>query len=278
MRPRLARLRRTRRLPRKQLGSASTRERRGRTAALCAGFAGFPQRAHRSRGNLIGDRNDSAGSRPNSSRWPNGSHRAPGRPARRLCWTQIRHVGRSGRTGCRRNSTKRIRQSPNSAGPLSIQDDRSCRVSRIAPPGGGVSGFFIRTECGFGATGPGVVGRWAPGPGGILHLARDQHRVPRSMPGHHLQIGTAGVPEGHAQRLPAVVDEISGRCEGWALYAEQLVRRWVHHFRWPVARYAQLATVPRQVRRHPMHLELEIPGRHRLPRGRHGHRNWSSCF
>ncbi|GAA3434722.1 hypothetical protein GCM10018954_043260 [Kutzneria kofuensis] len=56
------------------------------------------------------------------------------------------------------------------------------------------------------------------------HLARDHHRLPRGVPGHHLQFATAVYRADQLNRFQRLMCWVSGHGEGWALYAERLVR------------------------------------------------------
>ena len=93
----------------------------------------------------------------------------------------------------------------------------------IAPPGGGVGAYYLGPSSDFSR--PGRVW-WAVEPGReVFSTWRETSTVyHEGVPGHHLQIGTAVYRKDTLNDFQRLLTEISGHCEGWALYAEQLVR------------------------------------------------------
>ena len=91
------------------------------------------------------------------------------------------------------------------------------------------------------------------------------------VPGHHLQIATAVYQRDSLNDFQRLIAGTSGHAEGWALYAERLMRELGYLDDDPLLLGmldAQLFRAARVVVDIGMHLELEIPGGHRLPRGR----------
>lgn len=103
-----------------------------------------------------------------------------------------------------------------------IPDHLMVLECRIAPPGGGLGAYYTNPSDDFSR--PGRMW-WALPPGQEEFFTwRDVSTVyHEGVPGHHLQIGTAVGSPGlnRFQRLLCFVD---GHGEGWALYAERLMR------------------------------------------------------
>jgi len=132
---------------------------------------------------------------------------------------------------------------------------------RIAPPGGGVGAYYTGPSDDFGR--PGAMW-WSVEPGReTFSTWREVTTVyHEGVPGHHLQIGTATYQRESLNNFQRLLAGTSGHAEGWALYAERLVRE---------LGYldddgdllgmldAQLFRAARVVIDIGMHLELEIP-------------------
>ena len=140
----------------------------------------------------------------------------------------------------------------------------------IAPPGGGVGAYYTGPSDDLSR--PGQVW-WAVEPGReVFPTWRETSTVyHEGVPGHHLQIGTAVYRKDTLNDFQRLLAGISGHCEGWALYAEQLVRELGYHRqRRPVARPAGLPAVPGRPgdRRHRDAPGAGNPLRHRFSRRR----------
>ncbi|MBK0868523.1 DUF885 domain-containing protein [Saccharopolyspora sp. HNM0986] len=104
-----------------------------------------------------------------------------------------------------------------------IPDELMALECRIAPPGGGVGAYYTGPTDGF--TRPGRMWWSVPSDREDFPTWRETTVVyHEGVPGHHLQVATA-VYQSHLlnkfQRLACIV---SGHAEGWALYAERLMR------------------------------------------------------
>ncbi len=132
---------------------------------------------------------------------------------------------------------------------------------KIAPPGGGVGAYY---------TGPSDdlvrPGRmwWAVEPGReVFSTWRETTSVyHEGVPGHHLQIGTAVYRKDSLNDFQRLLADTSGYSEGWALYAERLVRELGYLDDDGVLLGmldAQLFRAARVIVDIGMHLELEIP-------------------
>ncbi len=132
---------------------------------------------------------------------------------------------------------------------------------RIAPPGGGVGAYY---------TGPSDdlsrPGRmwWSVEPGREdFPTWRETTTVyHEGVPGHHLQIATATYQRAHLNDFQRLMAGTSGHAEGWALYAERLVRELGYLDDDGVLLGmldSQLFRAARVVVDIGMHLELEIP-------------------
>jgi uncharacterized protein (DUF885 family) len=103
-----------------------------------------------------------------------------------------------------------------------IPDQLMLLECRIAPPGGGLGAYYTNPSDDFSR--PGQMWWALPSGKDEFFTWRDTSTVyHEGAPGHHLQVGTAvGTPElNRFQRLLCFVD---GHGEGWALYAERLMR------------------------------------------------------
>ncbi|MCK2215443.1 DUF885 domain-containing protein [Actinomadura sp. ATCC 31491] len=130
---------------------------------------------------------------------------------------------------------------------------------RIAPPGGGAGAYYVGPSEDFSR--PGQMW-WSLPPGAEEHPTwREASTVyHEGVPGHHLQIGTAVATPGlnRFQRLLCFVD---GHGEGWALYAEGLMREFGYlddaHLLGMLGK--SLFRAARVVLDLGLHLKLEIP-------------------
>ena len=94
---------------------------------------------------------------------------------------------------------------------------------RIAPPGGGVGAYYTAPDADFSRPGR----MWFS-----LEQGRDEFPIWREVtvvyhegaPGHHLQIATATFQRAHLNDFRRLLAGTSGHAEGWALYAERLMR------------------------------------------------------
>ncbi|MDQ6657975.1 MAG: DUF885 domain-containing protein [Actinomycetota bacterium] len=134
-------------------------------------------------------------------------------------------------------------------------------VCRIAPPGGGVGAYYTGPSDDFSR--PGTMWWSVPADREIFPTWRETTTVyHEGVPGHHLQIATAVATKDLLNDFQRLLGGTSGHAEGWALYAERLVRE---------AGYladdgdllgmldAQLFRAARVVLDIGMHLELAIP-------------------
>jgi uncharacterized protein (DUF885 family) len=94
---------------------------------------------------------------------------------------------------------------------------------RIAPPGGGAGAYYTGPNADF--TRPGRMW-WALVPGQEeFSTWREVSTVyHEGVPGHHLQIATAVYQAETLNRFQRLLSGTSGHAEGWALYAERLMR------------------------------------------------------
>ena len=254
-----------------------TRRRRTRSAVerYTLGVPRLPRRHRRSRGDLPlglagvpGHRGRAARGGASGSRRGRDRQRGRDGAGRRRRGTRSPASTRCSR-GCRTCPT-----GPSTTWPTSTSRSRDPIRNLeclIAPPGGGIGAYYTGAERRLQPAGPDVVGRRA-GPRGVLHLAGDQRpSTTRACPGHHLQIATAVYRRDRLNDYQRLLAGTSGHAEGWALYAERLVRELGYlRRRRAAARAARLAAVPRGPgdRRHRHAPGAGDPGRHRLPRGR----------
>lgn len=133
---------------------------------------------------------------------------------------------------------------------------------QIAPPGGGVGAYYTGPSDDFSR--PGTMWWSVPADRETFPTWRETTTVyHEGVPGHHLQIATAVAAKDHLNDFQRLLAGTSGHAEGWALYAERLVRE---------QGYlsddgdllgmldAQLFRAARVVLDIGMHLELAIPG------------------
>ncbi len=94
---------------------------------------------------------------------------------------------------------------------------------RIAPPGGGVGAYYTGPSQDFAR--PGRMW-WAVEPGREVFSTWRETSVVyhEGVPGHHLQIATAVYQKDALNDFQRLLAETSAHAEGWALYAERLVR------------------------------------------------------
>ena len=94
---------------------------------------------------------------------------------------------------------------------------------RIAPPGGGVVAYYTGPTDDFSR--PGRMWWSLPADREDFSTWREVSTVyHEGVPGHHLQIGTAVYQAGKLNRYQRLMCMVSGHAEGWALYAERLMR------------------------------------------------------
>jgi uncharacterized protein (DUF885 family) len=94
---------------------------------------------------------------------------------------------------------------------------------RIAPPGGGVGAYYTGPDADF--TRPGRMWWSVPPDKSVFSTWREVTTVyHEGVPGHHLQIATAVYQADKLNRFQRLLSGTSGYCEGWALYAERLMR------------------------------------------------------
>lgn len=142
-----------------------------------------------------------------------------------------------------------------------VQGPMRTLACRIAPPGGGVGAYYTGPTDDFSR--PGTMW-WSVEEGReVFSTWRETTTVyHEGVPGHHLQIATAVAAKDELNDFQRLIAGTSGHAEGWALYAERLVRE---------LGYldddgdllgmldAQLFRAARVVVDIGMHLELEIP-------------------
>ncbi len=132
---------------------------------------------------------------------------------------------------------------------------------RIAPPGGGVGAYYTGPTDNFSRPGR----MWWSVPAGQQDYAtwRETSTVyHEGVPGHHLQIATAVYQSDTLNRFQRLMSTTSGYCEGWALYAERLMRELGYlgdEGNLMGMLDAHLFRAARVIVDIGMHLELEIP-------------------
>lgn len=103
-----------------------------------------------------------------------------------------------------------------------IPDEISTLACRIAPQGGGVGAYY--TNPSEDLTRPGTMWWSLPADRNDFSTWREVSTVyHEGVPGHHMQIATA-VNEPSLNRYQRMLAMTSGHAEGWALYAERLMR------------------------------------------------------
>jgi uncharacterized protein (DUF885 family) len=94
---------------------------------------------------------------------------------------------------------------------------------KIAPPGGGVGAYYTSPTDDFSR--PGRMWWSVPADRTEYSTWRETSTVyHEGVPGHHLQIATAVYQADTLNRFQRLMSGTSGYCEGWALYAERLMR------------------------------------------------------
>ncbi|HEX3784708.1 MAG TPA: DUF885 domain-containing protein [Pseudonocardiaceae bacterium] len=132
---------------------------------------------------------------------------------------------------------------------------------RIAPPGGGVGAYYTGPTSDFSRPGQ----MWWSVPAGQQDYAtwRETSTVyHEGVPGHHLQIATAVYQQDTLNKFQRLMSGTSGYCEGWALYAERLMRELGYlgdEGNLMGMLDAHLFRAARVIVDIGMHLELEIP-------------------
>ena len=132
---------------------------------------------------------------------------------------------------------------------------------RIAPPGGGVGAYYTGPADDFSR--PGRMWWSVPADRTEYSTWRETSTVyHEGVPGHHLQIATAVNQAATLNRFQRLMSTTSGHCEGWALYAERLMRE-LGYLRDEGDLMgmldAHLFRAARVIVDIGMHLELEIP-------------------
>ncbi len=132
---------------------------------------------------------------------------------------------------------------------------------RIAPPGGGVGAYYTGPSDDFSR--PGRMW-WAVEPGRTVFSTWRETSVVyhEGVPGHHLQIGTAVYRRDSLNDYQRLMAGTSAHAEGWALYAERLVRELGYladDGQLLGLLESQMFRAARVVVDIGMHLELEIP-------------------
>jgi uncharacterized protein (DUF885 family) len=104
-----------------------------------------------------------------------------------------------------------------------IPDELMRLECRIAPPGGGVGAYYTAPTDDFSR--PGRMWWSVPADKEEFSTWREATTVyHEGVPGHHLQIATAVRQAGKLNRFQRLMCWVSGHGEGWALYAERLMR------------------------------------------------------
>lgn len=144
---------------------------------------------------------------------------------------------------------------------VDIPDELMALECRIAPPGGSVGAYYTGPDEDFSR--PGRMW-WSLPPGKEEFVTwREVSTVyHEGVPGHHLQIATAVYQRASLNRFQRLLAFTSGHAEGWALYAERLMRD-LGYLSDPGELLGmlseQLFRAARVVVDFGMHLELEIP-------------------
>jgi len=143
-----------------------------------------------------------------------------------------------------------------------ISDQIKTLECLIAPPGGGVGAYYTGPSADFSR--PGQMW-WAVEPGREVFSTWRETSVVyhEGVPGHHLQIATAVARKDTLNDYQRLLAGTSAHAEGWALYAEQLVRE-LGYLRSDGQLLglleSQMFRAARVIVDIGMHLELEIPG------------------
>ena len=132
---------------------------------------------------------------------------------------------------------------------------------KISPPGGNVGAYY--TQPSDDLSRPGTMW-WSVEPGREVFSTWRETTVVyhEGVPGHHLQLATAVYQRDSLNDYQRLIAGTSGHAEGWALYAERLMRELGYLDDDPILLGmldAQLFRAARVVVDIGMHLELEIP-------------------
>lgn len=152
-----------------------------------------------------------------------------------------------------------------------IPDELRTLRCRIAPPGGGVGAYYSGPSDDL--LRPGTM--WFSVEAGrqVFSTWRDTTTVyHEGVPGHHLQIATAAYQRDTLNSFQRLLAATSGHGEGWALYAERLMRELGYLDRDGVLLGmldAQLFRAARVVLDIGMHLRLQIPAGTAFHEGEH---------
>lgn len=142
-----------------------------------------------------------------------------------------------------------------------IQGPMRTLACRIAPPGGGVGAYYSGPNDDFSR--PGTMWWSVPADRAEFPTWRETTTVyHEGVPGHHLQIATSVASREQLNDFQRLLAGTSGHAEGWALYAERLVRElgYLDDDADLLGMLdAQLFRAARVVLDIGMHLELEIP-------------------
>jgi uncharacterized protein (DUF885 family) len=104
-----------------------------------------------------------------------------------------------------------------------IPDELMKLECRIAPPGGGVGAYYTGPTEDF--TRPGRMWWSVPADKDEFSTWREVTTVyHEGVPGHHLQVATAVYQSAELNQFQRLMCWVSGHGEGWALYAERLMR------------------------------------------------------
>ncbi|GAB3281244.1 DUF885 domain-containing protein [Parasphingorhabdus pacifica] len=104
-----------------------------------------------------------------------------------------------------------------------IPDELMKLECRIAPPGGGVGAYYTGPTDGFSR--PGRMWWSVPEDKEEFPTWREVSTVyHEGVPGHHLQVATSVYQSGRLNKFQRLACLVSGHAEGWALYAERLMR------------------------------------------------------
>ncbi|MET9588420.1 DUF885 domain-containing protein, partial [Streptomyces sp. NPDC006539] len=141
-----------------------------------------------------------------------------------------------------------------------IPDELMTLECRIAPSGGGVGAYYNGPSQDFSR--PGTMWWSVPADRKVFSTWREATTVyHEGVPGHHLQIGTAVRCSDRLNSFQRLLCWVPGHGEGWALYAERLMRDLGHLDDGELLGMlsAQLFRAARVVVDLGMHLELDIP-------------------
>lgn len=104
-----------------------------------------------------------------------------------------------------------------------IPEELMALECRIAPPGGGVGAYYTGPTDGFSR--PGRMWWSVPADKEEFPTWREVSTVyHEGVPGHHLQVATSVYQADRLNKFQRLACMVSGHAEGWALYAERLMR------------------------------------------------------